>query len=126
MNVFVDTHVLVWRFLEPSKLSPAQAGFFQREETGFLVPTIVLLEIQYLKEIGRIEVNLGDFLLTLKSEDKFRLIPFDEMVMLESLNLATTRDPFDRIILAHALATATKILTKDRWMKKTAPQLVVA
>lgn len=125
MNIFVDTHVLVWRFLEPARLSAKQAAIFRNDSHNFLVPTIVLLEIQYLQEIGRIKTNPGDFLLAIKGSPKFSLASYDEAVLLASLQLTTTRDPFDRIILAHAVTTSTKILTKDRWMKKTAPRLVI-
>lgn len=125
MNYLVDTHVLLWRLLEPKRLSKRVRALFVRREHIFLIPMICLLEAQYLSEIGRIEIDLDQMLEILHEEPLFQLVPYDEAVMLHSLRLTTTRDPFDRIILAHALATSTKILTKDTWMKKTAPHLAV-
>ena len=84
-----------------------------------------MLEIQYLVEIKRVELDIDETLKTIQLERNFELVSFDEEAMLHSLKLMTTRDPFDRIILSHALARSTKILTKDFWMKKTAPHLVV-
>lgn len=125
MNYVVDTHILIFRFLEPKRLSAKHKTLFQQEKNIFLVPTISLLEVQYLSEIKRINLDLGDFLVALKKEDQFQIVNFDEPTLYYSLKLTSTRDPFDRIILAHALSTSTKILTKDRWMKSVAPQLVI-
>lgn len=127
MNYVVDTHILIGRLVEPARLSAKVKSLFSREEENrFLIPTIVLLEIQYLKEIGKIEVNLDEILLAVGDNPSFKLLAYDEAVMLQSLQLTTNRDPFDRIILAHALSLSSKIITKDRWMKKTAPHLVVS
>lgn len=125
MRYILDTHTLVWRLVAPKKLSPAAQSIFLNEENEFRIPTICILEIQYLAEIGRIAMDPDSALTTIQDEPNFYLAPFEETVMLHSLKLTTTRDPFDRMILAHALASSTKIITKDRWMKQTAPHLVV-
>ena len=105
---------------------PKAAKSLFLKETDFLIPTIALLEIQYLIEIGRIEVEIDQVLGAIHEEPSFQLVPYDEAVMLHSLRLTTTRDPFDRMILAHALATSTHIITKDRWMRRIAPHLVIS
>lgn len=125
MRYLLDTHVLVWRFVESHHMSKTLRPLFLKEENEFLIPTVSLLEMQYLIEVGRIEVDMDQVLAALQEEPAFQLVPYDEGVLLHSLRLTTTRDPFDRIILAHALATSTKIITQDHWMKQTAPHLVV-
>ncbi|HBF13896.1 MAG TPA: hypothetical protein DDW49_11020 [Deltaproteobacteria bacterium] len=125
MNYIIDTHVLIWRFVEPSRLSQKQKIIFKKETNQFLVPSMSLLEVQYLTEIGRVKLEMGDFLIALKNQDNFSIASFDEGILLHSLKLTSNRDPFDRVILAHALATSTKILTRDRWMKETAAHLVI-
>ena len=126
MNFILDTHVFIWRFLSPEKLSKKLKEIFSNEENIFGVPTMVLMETQYLSEVGRVQVELDNLMLVLKEQPEFTLLSFDEQVLLHALKLTSNRDPFDRVILAHALATSTKILTKDRWMKKMAPHLVVS
>jgi PIN domain nuclease of toxin-antitoxin system len=126
LNYFLDTNALIWRFLDPRKLSAKMKNVFAGEDNLYLVPTVSLLELQYLKEIGRIEVDIDQFLQTLRQQEDFRLVPFDETVLLASLRLTSNRDPFDRIILAHAIAASIKILSRDRWMQQTAPELVVS
>ncbi len=125
MRFILDTHVLIERLLKPSRLSSKVRSIFLDEENDFLIPTVAFLEIQYLTEIGRIEMDIDQTLSTIQETERFQLIPYDEAAMFQSLHLNTTRDPFDRIILAQALARSHKILTKDRWMKRTAPHLVV-
>jgi len=125
MHYVIDAHVLIERILEPSRLSRKVRSIFSAEENDFLIPTVCLLEIQYLTEIGRIKIDLDQTLSILRETPHFELIPFDEAAMLQSLRLNTTRDPFDRIILAQALALSTKIITRDRWMKSTAPHLAI-
>ena len=125
MSYLLDTHTLVWRFIDPKKIPPKIQTLFSNPESDFLIPTICLLEIQYLVEVGRIQIDLDEVRRVIQEEDAFQLVAYDESVMLHSLRLTTTRDPFDRIILAHALSTSTKIITRDLWMKRTAPHLVV-
>ena len=125
MNFVVDTHVLIWRFLDPKKLSKRLKTLFASEENEFWVPNMALMETQYLNEIGRIQINIDEFIAILRDHPQFRLLSFDEQVLAHALRLSSNRDPFDRIILAHALASSTPILTRDRWMKRMAPHLVV-
>lgn len=125
MNCLVDTHVLIWRYLAPERLSPKAKRCFAKSEARFLIPAVSILETQYLVEIGRIELDMDEFLETLKGGQEFKILPFDEMALIHSLKLTGTRDPFDRMILGQALSLGTPILTRDRWMKKTAPDLVI-
>ena len=125
MQYIVDTHVLLWRLLAPTKLSKKARATFLKAENEFLIPTMALLEIQYLKEIGRIDIDVAATIKTLQEDGQYEILSFDAGALLHVLNLTTTRDPFDRVILGQALAGSHKILTKDRWMKRMAPHLVI-
>lgn len=126
MPYVLDTHILLWRLLEPRRLPKKCQALFRADTHEFLVPTMAFLEIQYLIEVGRVAVEVDHVLAAIADEPAFQLVPYDDIVMRHSLRLTTTRDPFDRVILAHALATSTPILTKDRWMRRMAPHLVVS
>lgn len=125
MKYVLDTHTLIWRLIQPSKLSPKAKSVFSDARAHFIVPTMALLEVQYLVEINRVKLDLSATLDALRSTPQFEIAGFDEMSLIHAMSLTTTRDPFDRIILAQALSTSTFILTKDSWMKRTAPHLVV-
>lgn len=124
MNIILDTHVLVWRYLSPKKLSLKERNLFLHGKNRFLIPTVVLLELKYLIEIGRLDLDMDEFLTRFRNREDFDIISFDEAALLQSLKLSTTRDPFDRMILAQAKALDTPLLTRDKWMKRTAPQLM--
>lgn len=100
-------------------------SIFSDDKADFIIPTMVILEIQYLVEVNRVKVDIDSTLETLRETPQFQFAGFDEMSLIHALRLTTTRDPFDRIILAQALSTSTPILTKDLWMRRTAPHLVV-
>ena len=113
----LDTHALVFWLLDVPKLSAKTRGILRGTENRFCISTACILEIQYLIEIGRIETEIGEVLSYIQREPAFFLQPFDEMVLLETLDASEHRDPFDRIILGTAKAYNLPIITRDRWMK---------
>lgn len=125
MDYFLDTHILAWWFGAARKLPNEAKVIIGDDQSRFLVSCITVLELQYLFEIGRISGNMTDVMEALRGDNRFRILPFDVDALEQSVRLTTTRDPFDRMILGQALALATKIITKDKWMKKAAPHLVI-
>ncbi|NYE70647.1 type II toxin-antitoxin system VapC family toxin [Microlunatus parietis] len=118
----LDTHVVVWLYEDPERLLPAKVR--RRLESDVLVLSpFVGLELQYLHEVGRIEVP-GKTVIG-------QLVPKLEMIVSDppaalicdvAATLNWTRDPFDRLISAHAAATAMPLITKDRTIRKQLPQ----
>jgi len=113
----LDTHALVFWLLDPSKLSAKTRAILRVTGNRFCISTACILEIQYLIEIGRIEAEIGEVLSYIQREHAFFLQPFDEIVLLETLDASEHRDPFNRIILGTAKAYNLPIITRDRWMK---------
>lgn len=64
---------------------------------------MVLLEMEYLYEIGRVLMSAQDIRLKLECEAHIRVCerPFAEVIEV-GLQEKWTRDPFDRVIVAHA------------------------
>lgn len=123
MAYVTDTHPLVWWLLEPTRLSSRVLDIYEGP-TRIHVPSMVLLEIQYLNEIGRIELEVNAVLAFISERADLILTSFDGGVLTKSLALAETRDPFDRIIAATALYYNSVLITKDRWMKNRLPKTV--
>jgi PIN domain nuclease of toxin-antitoxin system len=76
---------------------------------------VVELELQYLYEIGRI--TAGPEAIFPYLADRTGLAPDDTpylVVVREARRLSWTRDPFDRLITAAALASGRPLLTRDR------------
>jgi len=111
--IYLDTHVMVWLYAGDKTLFSSRAENLI-EENELAISPIVLLELQYLHEIGRLLVapgvlydNLADSLALTTCD-----LPFGRIIT-ESMTQTWTRDPFDRIITAHAMARDAVLLSKD-------------
>ena len=120
----VDTHPFVFWMLDPSSLSNDAYAVLSEPGSRFLVPTMVLLEVKHLVEIGRVDAEITDMLSYANTTPDWEIVPFGEAILLKALEIVDTRDPFDRTILATALAENCPIITRDRWMTKRCPNCV--
>jgi PIN domain nuclease of toxin-antitoxin system len=113
-----DTHVVLW-------LYSGESGFFEKKAAEALdrfnltISPMVLLEIQFLFEIERIREKPEKIIKTLKSdfgvsvcEDSFG------SVVETAASINWTRDPFDRLIVAHALLHSAPLITKDAEIRR--------
>ncbi|MCW5891362.1 MAG: PIN domain-containing protein [bacterium] len=91
---------------------PARAAI---ERNELLVSPMVLLELQYLYEVKRTTQPARAVLGALREEIGIRVCdaPWANVVALAT-GLAWTRDPFDRLIVAHAMLREAALVTKDR------------
>ena len=102
MIVYLDTNAAVY-------LAQRGTARFDREarrliERGDLrVSPMVLLEFEYMSEIGRSALRAQDVLRKLEQELGVRVcdLPFSDVAR-AALDEKWTRDPFDRIIVAQA------------------------
>lgn len=111
--IMLDTHVAVALY----EGRTGGLGLPARRAIDRDVVTIspaVLLEIELLHEIRRIRVGakaiadaLADGLSIRVAQDRFA------DVAVEALSLGFTRDPFDRLIVAHAAMTKSPLITQD-------------
>ncbi len=117
-SAVLDTHPLVYWLLDPDKLSRKVRDILSRPASRIHIPTVVLLEFQYLIEIGRIEASIRDVMAAINETPQFTMTSFDIPALTRSLQLSGTRDPFDRMILATAEAYDWPMITRDRWMRE--------
>ena len=111
--IFLDTHVVVWLYAgELDRLVPFASRAI--EDHDLLISPMVILELQYLREIGRLSVEAPVIVTSLAKTLGLEVceLAFSQVVM-EALALEWTRDPFDRVIVAHAVARNLPLLTKD-------------
>ena len=124
MSAYLDTHVTLWLYSgQTERLSKRAANLINRERVG--VSQVVLLELQYLREIGRVTAMPRAVIMDLKQrlglaiEDRSL-----ETVMERALGLAWTRDAFDRLIVAQATLDDAELVTSDRLIRKHYPKAV--
>ena len=102
MVTYLDTHVALWLYAgETSRISKRAAAAINQEV--LLVSPMVLLELQYLREIGRITVAPRAIVTELKRQLGLTVqdVPF-EAVAKQAADIEWTRDVFDRMIVAQA------------------------
>ena len=116
--IFLDTHAVIWLYSGQLDLfNPKILKLINTEQV--CISHIVKLEIQYLYEIKRVKYESNLIIDTLIDEIglKFSDNNFDSIVR-EAVQLSFTRDPFDRIIVADASINNSKLISKDRNLKK--------
>jgi len=113
MNVrYLDTQVVVWLYGGVSKrLAPARRELDGRE---LVISPMVLLELHYLYEIERLSAPGQDVVDELATSSGLRIAnePWGDVIR-AALALSWTRDPFDRLIVAHTLVTKVPLVTAD-------------
>jgi PIN domain nuclease of toxin-antitoxin system len=111
--IYLDTHVVVWLAAgEVNRLSPLAQKLINRED--LLISPIVLLELEYLHEIGRVRVPAQKLFELLSRDVGLALCKQDfAEIVKTALRQKWTRDPFDRLIVANASIANERLLTKD-------------
>jgi PIN domain nuclease of toxin-antitoxin system len=112
LTLLLDTHFLVWLVLESKRVSKFP-WLDQYRPWG--VSPASFLEIQFLAEIGRLTVRNPEFMNAVMHDPRFIVddIPLTSLIR-HALGLHWTRDPFDRMIVAHSSARRVPLCTTDR------------
>lgn len=112
--IYLDTHVVVWLYAgELNRFGEAALRSMEAEE--LLISPVVLLELEYLRETGRVRTRARVVTSGLARTINLKIcdLPFEEVVE-SALHQKWTRDPFDRIIVAQAKRRNARLLSKDR------------
>lgn len=110
----LDTHAVVWLYVDKDNAFPVAARRLIDTEP-LVVSPMVALELDLLYEVGRTagpaEVVLAGLARTVGLVTS--ATPFADVARAATA-LTWTRDPFDRLICAQAVADNAILLTKDR------------
>ena len=116
MRFLLDTNALIWAWTEPERLTRAAQAAFRDEGNTLLVSPASAWEISTKVRIGKLPSALPlerDFV-TLVADAGYLLVPISVEVALRAGRLpGAHRDPFDRIIAAHALAEDIPVISAD-------------
>ncbi|MCK5201655.1 MAG: PIN domain-containing protein [Spirochaetales bacterium] len=116
--IYLDTHVVVWVYQKDrSRFTPEALALIDREE--LLISPMVELELEFLFEIDLINVRAEIIIDYLKDRIGLKICEnsFPNMIQ-KAILTKWTRDPFDRIITAHAAVNDSILITKDRQIRK--------
>ena len=120
MIAHLDTHVALWMAAgEKRRLRPV-AKYLGK--LTLVISPVAIVEMEVLREIGRVREPI-DRVLKLLSEDYGIQEATADLadVAKQARSLAWTRDPFDRLIVAHALAAGATLLTADETIRENCP-----
>jgi PIN domain nuclease of toxin-antitoxin system len=117
----LDTHVALWLAAGEKRRLKAVAARLRR--SALLVSPVVLVEMEVLREIGRLRAPVVDVWEVLSEEHGVREATGDiRSIGQRARSLGWARDPFDRFIVAHALANDAMLLTADETIRAQCPQ----
>ena len=108
--ILLDTNAVIWLLTGHPRAATLVAG----PERLALSP-VSLLELQFLAEVGRIELAPGHTVSSIATDRRWRVdSPSTRALCEAALPIAWTRDPFDRLLAAHALLRRWPLATGDR------------
>jgi PIN domain nuclease of toxin-antitoxin system len=111
-----DTHAILWHLLDPRRLGKAARRAFAAADVGramCYIPAATLVEVWLLHERGRLRVGPAQILDTLAGHPSYGVLPFDVEQAIEFGALPAIRDPMDRMIVAAARITGSRLVTAD-------------
>lgn len=125
MSAYLDTHVVIWLCENKvAKLSPAALDAINNND--LLISPAVLIELNFLQQIGRVIRNPLDLAKQLRTQLNVRVCDHSFPDLAETaLFESWTRDPFDLLIVAHAKANNYSMLvTQDEKIRQNYPKAV--
>lgn len=114
--ILLDTNAIIWLVQRHSR-----ARRLEKLPRLFISPAS-LLEIQFLEEVGRLRGSSGRAAESVAEDPRWKL---DEPPSVRWFDLAGqlswTRDPFDRLLAAHAQLRGWKLATGDERLLEALP-----
>lgn len=122
--IYLDTHVVAWLYAGLTECLSKKAVELIENNDLYISP-MVMLELQYLKEIGRLNAEPALMCENLAGSIGLQICdrPFLQIIT-EAMTISWTRDPFDRVIIANANIGNTQLLTKDKTILENYPAAV--
>lgn len=118
MSYLLDTHILLWSFFEPEKLSSAVVAIFENPENEIGISQVSLWEISLKFSLGKLRLG------KLKPEELqgpildngYRILPLEDTDLLDfyKLPVGNHRDPFDRLLIWQCIKHGHTLLSRDR------------
>lgn len=121
MKAILDTHALIWLDAEPSKLSTAVPRYLADPTCECFISVVNVWEI--LIKVGIRKLTIRDDIRVIIA-DQLRLNPlqllpiqYDHVLVIDGLPPAH-KDPFDRMLVAQAIAENAVLLTDDHLIRQ--------
>jgi len=111
-GVLVDTHIALWALGDPERLSDAERALLTDPAVDRRLSPISVWEATIKREAGRLRAPRN---LAVVLEAEFRMLDVTAALLEAAAGLPRHHgDPFDRVLIAHALEGGLEVLTRDR------------
>lgn len=109
--VLVDTHIGLWALGEPNRLTDAERSVLVDPTVDRCLSPISVWEAAIKREAGRLRAPRG---LAAVLAAEFRMLPITAALLERAAELPKHHlDPFDRVLIAHALNDDLEVMTRD-------------
>lgn len=109
--VLVDTHIALWALGEPNRLTDAERSLLVDPTVDRCLSPVSVWEAAIKREAGRLRAPRG--LATVLAAE-FRMLPITAALLERAAELPKHHlDPFDRVLIAHALNDDLEVMTRD-------------
>ena len=123
MKILLDTHILLWAVSDSYKLSVKHTELIENPNNIIFISIATLWELTIKQSLGKIDLP-ENFLTDLTRHGyEIMKVEIDHLIALKQLPLYH-RDPFDRIIIAQAMAEQCYLLTVDHEIEKYSAYLL--
>lgn len=117
MKALLDTNVFIWALRRPQRLTEPVLRLLEDETAEFALSVASIWEISTKVRLGKLPgaVPIESGFPEIVTAAGYQLLPITAEVALRSARLpGEHRDPFDRIVAAHALAEDIAVMSPDK------------
>lgn len=115
MNVLLDSHALLWALHDPERLSARAAEVIRDPRRAVFFSAASAWELELKAAKGKL--TLPEAWLAAAEETGFLQIAVSAAVAQASARLPWHHnDPFDRMLVAHAVEHGLQVATRDSWI----------
>lgn len=109
--VLVDTHIALWALGDPARLTAAERAMLVDPAVNRCLSSMSVWEAAIKREAGRLRAPRN---LTAALAAEFRMLDVTARLLEAAAELPRHHaDPFDRVLIAHALQDDLSVLTRD-------------
>jgi len=117
MNLLLDTHIFIWWSIEPDKLPQRARMLCEDAENTLVLSVASVWEMQIKSQTGKLELirPLDEVIKDQQETNDILVLPVELTHVLALQGLPTPhKDPFDRLLIAQAIAEDFCLLSVDR------------
>lgn len=123
----IDTHIWLWWHIDPDKLSSKSFGLIERAETPIYFSVVSAWEIVIKHSAGKLRLPYPPYTYVPKRLEVSHMdvlqVQLEHVLKVQNLP-DHHKDPFDRLLIAQALAENLTIISNDRQLRDYTARIV--